>query len=145
MSSVVVTCAGEVAAVDVFDPREERWTAGTPMPKPRVRDSHKTVAIPQGLVVAGGQRDFEDSAQVDLLDPRTGAWSTLPDLPEPMSRSGLAYADEKLWISLHESGYVMDARKLEDLGARQRPDRCRATAWASSSTTATSTRSVAVR
>jgi Kelch motif len=105
--------AGEVAQVDVFDPRAERWTAGTPMPGPRVRDSHKTVAIPQGLVVAGGQRDFEDSTQVDLFDPRTGEWSTLPDLPEPMSRAGLAYADDKLWISLHESAYVMDARNLE--------------------------------
>lgn len=105
--------AGEVAQVDVFDPRSERWTAGIPMPGPRVRDSHKTVATPQGLVVAGGQRDFEDSGQVDLFDPRTGEWSTLPDLPEPMSRSGLAYADEKLWISLHESAYVMDARTLE--------------------------------
>jgi len=106
--------AGEVAQVDVFDPRAERWTTlDTPMPKARARDSHKTVAIPQGLVVAGGQRDFEDSAEVDLFDPHTGEWAVLNDLPEPMSRAGLAYADDKLWISLHESAYVMDARKLE--------------------------------
>ncbi len=105
---------GEVATVDVFDPRTEHWTTlDTPMPRPRARDSHKTVAIPQGLVVAGGQRDFQDSAQVDLFDPRTGTWRKLPDLPEPMSRAGLAYADGKLWISLHESAYVMDARRLK--------------------------------
>ncbi|HEX6151120.1 Kelch repeat-containing protein [Nocardioides sp.] len=106
--------AGEVAAVDVFDPRSERWTTPDPaMPRARVRDSHKTVAVPQGLIVAGGQRDFEDSAQVDLFDPRTGRWTPLPDLPEPMSRAGLAYAQGKLWISLHESAYVADARNPE--------------------------------
>jgi N-acetylneuraminic acid mutarotase len=106
--------AGEVAAVDVFDPRTETWTTlDRPMPKARARDSHKTVATPEGLVVAGGQREFEDSDLVDLFDPRTGRWSTLPDLPEPMSRAGLAYADDRLWISLHESAYVMDATKLE--------------------------------
>ena len=114
---------GEIAAVDVFDPRTETWTTlDRPMPRARVRDSHKTVAAPEGLVVAGGQRDFQDSDLVDLFDPRTGRWTTLPDLPEPMSRAGLAYADGKLWISLHESAYVMDATKLEDLGARQRAD-----------------------
>ena len=106
--------AGEIASVDVFDPRTETWTTlDRPMPKARVRDSHKTVAAPQGLVVAGGQRDFQDSDLVDLFDPRTGRWTTLPDLPEPMSRAGIAYADDRLWISLHESAYVMDATKLK--------------------------------
>ena len=105
---------GEIDDVDVFDPRSETWqTLDTPMPKRRARDSHKTVATPQGLVVAGGQSDFEDSALVDLFDPATGRWRALPDLPEPMSRSGLALADGKLWITLHESAYVMDAGELE--------------------------------
>lgn len=105
---------GEVAEVDVFDLRTETWeTLDTPMPRRRARDSHKTVAIPQGLVVAGGQREFQDSAQVDLFDPRAGRWTTLPDLPEPMSRAGLAHADGKLWIALHESAYVMDSAELD--------------------------------
>lgn len=104
---------GEVAAVDVFDPRSESWeTLDARMPKGRDRDSHKTVATPQGLVVAGGQRNFEDSALVDLFDPRSGTWRALPDLPEPMSRAGLAYTDDTLWITLHESAYVMDGRRL---------------------------------
>lgn len=105
---------GEIAEVDVFDPRTDRWeTLDTPTPKRRARDSHKTVSTPQGLVVAGGQSDFEDSALVDLFDPATGRWRPLPDLPEPMSRSGFALADGKLWITLHESAYVMDADELE--------------------------------
>jgi hypothetical protein len=105
---------GEIDDVDVFDPRSETWeTLDTPMPKRRARDSHKTVATPQGLVVAGGQSDFEDSALVDLFDPATGRWRALPDLPEPMSRSGLALADGKLWITLHESAYVMDAEAFD--------------------------------
>ncbi len=105
---------GEIAAVDVFDLRSETWqTLDTPMPKRRARDSHKTVATPQGLVVAGGQSDFEDSALVDLFDPATGRWRPLADLPEPMSRAGLALADGKLWITLHESAFVMDAAELE--------------------------------
>ena len=96
---------GEVSEVDVFDPEREVWTT-LDQPMPRARDSHKTVATPDGLVVAGGQRDFVDSELVDVFDPRTGRWKQLPDLPEPMSRAGLAYAQGKLWISLHESAYV---------------------------------------
>lgn len=98
---------GPVAEVDVFDPRRERWTTlDQPMAHPR--DSHKTTATPQGLVVAGGFRDYEDSDLVDRFDPETGRWTSLPDLPEPMSRAGLTYLDGRLWISLHESSYVMD-------------------------------------
>ncbi len=117
---------GEVSAVDVFDPERERWTT-LDQPMPRARDSHKTVATPDGLVVAGGQRDFVDSELVDIFDPRTGRWKRLPDLPEPMSRAGLAYAQGKLWISLHESAYVAEgptptsweeANALHDLAAR---------------------------
>lgn len=101
---------GAVAEVDVFDPETERWqTLAQPMPK--ARDSHKTAATPQGLVVAGGFRDYEDSALVHRLDPRTGKWTSLPTLPEPMSRAGLAYAEGRLWISLHESSYVIDAAR----------------------------------
>lgn len=103
---------GPVAEVDVFDPGTGRWgTLARPMANPR--DSHKTTATPEGLVVAGGFRDYEDSALVDLFDPATGEWTTLPTLPEPMSRAGLAYADGRLWISLHESAYVLDTSDPE--------------------------------
>jgi len=101
---------GEVSEVDVFDPKTERWTT-LARPMSRARDSHKTVATPDGLYVAGGQKNFVDSALVDFFDPSTGRWTKLPDLPEPMSRAGLAYAQGKLWISLHESAYVADASK----------------------------------
>ena len=99
---------GEVAEVDVFDPATERWTT-LDRPMPRARDSHKAVATPAGIYVAGGQKDFVDSPLVDRFDPRTGRWTELPDLPEPMSRAGLAFAQGKLWIALHESAYVADA------------------------------------
>lgn len=106
---------GEVSEVDVLDLDSETWeTLETQMPERRARDSHKTVVTPQGLVVAGGQREFQDSAQVDLFDPASGRWRRLPDLPEPMSRAGLAHADGKLWITLHESAYVMDAARLDE-------------------------------
>jgi len=101
---------GEVSEVDVFNPETERWTT-LDRPMSRARDSHKTVAAPNGLYVAGGQKDFLDSSLVDFFDPRTGRWTKLPDLPEPMSRAGLAFARDKLWISLHESAYVADASK----------------------------------
>ena len=104
---------GAVAEVDVFDPRSERWTT-LDEPMARARDSHKTVATPDGLVVAGGFRNFTDSDAVDLFDPATGEWSRLPTLPEPMSRAGLAYADGRLWISLHESAYVLDTASPDE-------------------------------
>ena len=78
------------------------------------RDSLKAASTPQGIAVAGGFRDYEDSAVVDLFDPRTGRWHSLPDLPEPMSRAGLTYARGKLWISLHESSYVLDLDHPEE-------------------------------
>lgn len=100
---------GQVPEVDVFDPRTERWrTLEEPMAHPR--DSLKAASTPRGIVVAGGHRAYEDSAVVDLFDPRTGKWRSLPDLPEPVSRGGLAYARGKLWISLHESSYVLDLK-----------------------------------
>lgn len=104
---------GAVAEVDVFDPGSERWTTFDE-PMARARDSHKTVATPDGLVVAGGFRNFTDSDAVDLFDPATGEWSRLPTLPEPMSRAGLAYADGRLWISLHESAYVLDTASPDE-------------------------------
>ena len=106
-----------------FDPRTETWTTlDRPMPKARVRDSHKTVAAPQGLVVAGGQRDFQDSDLVDLFDPRTGRWTTLPDLPEPMSRAGDRLRRRQALDLAPRVGLRHGRDEAEDLGARQRAD-----------------------
>lgn len=98
--------AGAVPQVDVFDPRDESWrTLETRMPAPR--GSHDTVSTPDGLMVLGGWLDGPTD-RVDVLDPRSGRWSRGPTLPTTMSRSGAVVADDRLWVSLHRTSYVLD-------------------------------------
>jgi hypothetical protein len=98
--------------VDVFDPRTGSWTTAAE-PMARARDSHKTVATPQGLLVVGGWRGYEPTAAVDLYDPRTDTWTRGPTLPKPVSRAGVTVAEGRVWVAYHELAYVLE------LGTRQ--------------------------
>ncbi len=98
---------GVVAEVDVFDPESESWTtAKTPMAN--ARDSHDTVATPDGLMVVGGWLDSGPTDRVDLYDPVTDTWTEGPRLPAPVSRAGVAYADGRVWVSYHELSFVLE-------------------------------------
>lgn len=98
--------AGTVEQVDVFDPTTRSWSRGTPMP--HARGSHDAVAADGVIYVLGGWLDAEASDLVQTYDPATGEWTDEEALPEPMSRAGATYVDGRLWVSLHQSSYVLD-------------------------------------
>ncbi len=102
---------GAVDQVDVFDPATETWGAGTPMPE--VRNSHDAVSTGEVIYVLGGWHDGAPSAVVQTYDPASGRWRTRQPLPEPMSRAGAAYLDGRVWVSLHESAYVLEVGSEE--------------------------------
>lgn len=67
--------------VDVFNPRENRWKASTPMPEPR--SDAASVVLANVLYVFGG--GSKNEARSDALVLRDGKWRQVADarLPEP--------------------------------------------------------------
>lgn len=102
---------GAVEQVDVFDPATETWSTGTPMPE--VRNSHDAVSTGEVIYVLGGWRDGSPSDVVQTYDPASGRWRSQQPLPEPMSRAGATYLDGRVWVSLHESAYVLQVGSEE--------------------------------
>jgi hypothetical protein len=98
--------AGTVERVDIFDPASSTWSEGEPMP--HARGSHDAVAAGHVIYVLGGWLDAEASDLVQTYDPATGEWTDEEPLPEPMSRAGATYVGGRLWVSLHQSSYVLD-------------------------------------
>ena len=97
---------GAVEQVDVFDPVRRTWSTGAPMPDARA--AHDAVAAGEVIYVLGGWSGDSPSDIVQTYDPATGTWETAPSLPEGMSRAGATFHDGRLWVSLHESSYVLD-------------------------------------
>lgn len=97
---------GAVEQVDVFDPAVGTWSTGAAMP--RARGSHDAVPAGEVIYVLGGWLDGAATDAVQTYDPAAGEWRTVEPLPEPMSRAGAAYVDGRLWVSLHESSYVLE-------------------------------------
>jgi N-acetylneuraminic acid mutarotase len=82
--------AGNLAALEIYDPAAGTWTRGPDLPTPR---SGLTASVLKGRIhVVGGEslsltRTFGEH---EAYDPSSKAWSTLADLPTP--RHGLASA-----------------------------------------------------
>ena len=72
-----------VSAVERFNPGLNRWTAGAPLPRPRV--AHSTTVLPGGqvLVVGGHVSAAEPSFlnTADIYDSTTDRWRPAADLP----------------------------------------------------------------
>ncbi len=97
----------------VFDPREDRWQAGGPIPEGRRRGAGGTAVHDGKLYVAGGIVNGHTSGTVawfDELDPDTGQWRALPEAPRPRDHCSAAVSDGKLFLvggrntSHHEPG-----------------------------------------
>lgn len=94
---------GDVATHQVFDARDQRWSAAAPCPQ--ARNSATGAAIGGMFYLAGGRTVRSgNSAQLDRYDPKTDRWETLR--PMPRSAGGLAGAavGGKLYVFGGEGG-----------------------------------------
>lgn len=76
------------AAVEVYDPTADAWSARAPLPVPR--GGLSGVAAGDAVIVLGGERGRTVFADANRYDPATDAWTALP--PMPTARHGLASA-----------------------------------------------------
>lgn len=77
-----------VATLEIYDPRTDRWDTGTPMPQ--AQGGLAAAAFDGKLYVFGGEQWVPDQkvfATSWVYDPATDRWDALPDLPTP--RHGL--------------------------------------------------------
>jgi N-acetylneuraminic acid mutarotase len=75
----------KTAALEIYDPATNRWTAGAAMPAPR--GGVASVVANGCLYVIGGEGNTADPRglfdQNEAYDPRTNAWSRLAPMPTP--------------------------------------------------------------
>lgn len=78
--------AGNVAAVEAYDPAGNAWTVVSQLPAPRNHVSG--IVLGSRVCVAAGRSPA--TVRVDCFDTYSGAWSRLADLPRPTSGGGAA-------------------------------------------------------
>ena len=82
---------GELARVDILNPRSGEWRSASPLSVPR---GGFAAAVVEGLiVVAGGEvltTDRHAVEAVEIFDPTVGAWAAGPDLPYAVHGLGAA-------------------------------------------------------
>lgn len=92
-----------LAALEIYDIRSNRWERGAPMANAR---SGFTAGVLGGRVhVAGGESiEFSQTmASHEVFDPSTGRWSSAPPMPE--TRHGLASAvQQERWYLIGGAG-----------------------------------------
>jgi kelch-like protein 18 len=71
--------------LEIFDPVENIWTTGPPMPS--ARDVHAAAVMSNRLYAIGGYKDDRYLNVVEVFNPETNAWTTGP--PLPTARFGL--------------------------------------------------------
>lgn len=83
------------AAVAIYDPASNSFTAGSPMPSPRAAGG---VAAWNGKVIyAGGLGPDGSVARVDAYDPETDEWSELTAMPRARDHFQAAVVGDRLY------------------------------------------------
>lgn len=104
-----------LSTVLLYDPAQDRWSEGAPIPAHRRRGA-AGVVLHDGLVyLVGGNRRGHMSGYVawlDAFDPATGKWTELPDAPHARDHFHAAVIDGKLYAaggrrSAHDKGHAM--------------------------------------
>lgn len=89
---------GGVGATDrtlIYDPAEDGWTAGAPLPFGR---DHLRAVVWRGEIWAIGGRSGGTTDRVDVYDPRADAWRPGPALPQPMSAMAVGVLEDGLHV-----------------------------------------------
>lgn len=88
----------------IYDPLEDSWVKGRPIPPSRKRGSSGTVAYNGKIYIAGGNEGGHGQhAQVktlfDVYDPTTGSLDPLPDLPIGRDHVYASVLNDKLYMA----------------------------------------------
>ena len=84
-----------VATVQAYDPRANRWTALPELPRPR--SGTGAAAIDGRIVSVGGESPSGTHETVWALRPG-GRWTRLPDLPTPRHGLGVVALRGRVWV-----------------------------------------------
>lgn len=88
----------QTAAIDIYDPKKDKWSRGADMPTPR---QGMGVAAVDGLIYAVGGSNHElglyASKIVERYDPATDKWTRVADLPQARDFLTAVALDGKLY------------------------------------------------
>jgi DNA-binding CsgD family transcriptional regulator len=82
--------------LESFDPREQRWSLGAPMPAPRSR--YALAAWEGRLYVIGGWDGARTRGEIFIYDPQTNSWAEGPPLVSPRQSAGAVVTDGRLYV-----------------------------------------------
>lgn len=100
----------------IYDPKEDAWSWGDPIPEDRQRGSAGVVVLDDKIYVVGGIVRGHLGGYIpwtDRYDPKTGEWEVLPDAPHARDHFQSAVVDGKIYAAggrrtSHETGQVFD-------------------------------------
>lgn len=87
-----------LAAVEIYDPKENSWSKAPDLPEPRFASA--AVSLNNKLYVVGGfagTRPLEPKADVFEFDPATQKWTKKAPLPTPRGTLAAAVIDNKIF------------------------------------------------
>jgi DNA-binding CsgD family transcriptional regulator len=109
-----IDAAGKVRDIlEIFDPREQRWSLGAPMPLPRSR--YALVAWEGRLYVIGGWDGARARSEVYIYDPQTNSWAEGPPLVTPRQSAGAAVNAGRIYVigGSADSGPLREGLRLD--------------------------------
>jgi N-acetylneuraminic acid mutarotase len=88
------------AAVEVYDPVTNRWTAAAPLPFGRSHIAGATVIVSGRIVVLAGETKFNSTINdVIAYDPTANQWAAMSDLPVSINSGVAGFVDGRLIYS----------------------------------------------
>lgn len=87
-----------LAALEIYDPATDSWSAGPPMPTPRMDVYSTTVLDGKVWVIGGFDPAVGDLATVEIFDPATGTWSAGPPVPTARSNAIAGVCDGHIFM-----------------------------------------------
>jgi N-acetylneuraminic acid mutarotase len=82
--------------VERYDPDEDAWVAGPPLPEPRMSPTVETVG--SRVYAIGGSVDGRPRSEIFALDPGNGTWSTVGSLDVPRRDAASAVYDGAIYL-----------------------------------------------
>ena len=92
---------GPSDAHEVYDPQEDRWRDGAPMPKGSGAGGNACGVLAGQIYVFGGEY-FDNGGRVHpevwRYNPKSDAWTSAPPMPTPRHGLGAVVLDNAIWL-----------------------------------------------